>query len=48
MDIKSLVAKVIVAMMDARDMDKKVKNADKAKQAKELGKAEGDFQAGQW
>ena len=38
-DIKSLIAKAVVAAMDARDI---------AKKAKESGKADGDFQAGQW
>ena len=46
--IKSLVVEVVVTAMDARNVAKKVKKANKAEQAKELGKAEGDFQAGQW
>jgi len=47
MDIKSLIAKVVMAAMDMRDIAKKAKKADKAEQAKELGKAKGDFQASQ-
>jgi len=42
-DTKGLVAKVVMAMMYARDIAKKSKRANKAKQAKELGKSEGDF-----
>jgi len=38
------MAKVIVAVMDARDVAKQAK----AKQGKEPGKAERDFQASQW
>ena len=42
MDIKSLVAEAMAAVMDAREV------AKKAKQAKEPEKTEMDFQAGQW
>ena len=45
MGIKGLVAKGVVAVRDLRDV---AKRTTKAEQAKELGKAEGDFQAGQW
>ena len=37
------MAKVVVATLDMRDIAKKDKRANKAEQAKELGKAEGDF-----
>ena len=45
MDIKFLIAKSVAAVMDMRDIAKMAKSAE---QAKELGKVEGDFQAGQW
>ena len=48
MDIKGLVAKAVAVVMDMRNVAKRAEKAEKAEQAKELGKAEGDFQAGQW
>ena len=42
MDIKSLMAKAMAVVMDAREV------AKKAEQAKEPEKMETDFQAGQW
>jgi len=46
-DIKSLIAEVVSAAMDVRDIAKRAEKAKKAEQAKESGKAEGDFQASQ-
>ena len=46
-DIKNLMAEAVAAVMDARDIAKKAKKADKVKQARDLGKAKGDFQARQ-
>jgi len=48
MDIKVLIPKVVMAVMDARDVAKRANKAKKAEQAKDLGKAEGDFKACQW
>ena len=41
-DIKGLIAEAVEAAMDTREVVKK------AEQAKESGKTEEDFQAGQW
>ena len=41
-DIQSIIAKAVAATMDAREL------ANKVDQAKELEKANEDFQASQW